>query len=292
MNVRQISSRSFPAVSALGALYLLAESVLQSFGKSICGTEGCKIVSQYTRFGDLAMVLLGLAVLAATTALAAGPARSQRPSRDLAIDVLLVTSLAGEGYFVGFQLFRLHAVCVFCMSVLGIFVLLGALRVAAGRTGVIAGFGALLAVLGLFVLVLPAGGTALPTGSRYILFYSPDCGHCTEIRKDLEQSKTAVVELDVREYTALLKSLGIEHVPTLMVNGPAEKLFLTGTDAIRKYLACEPAKPSERQVNRKAARSAPALRTPAELFPSVAAPDQIFNPLPQEGLCKEDTKCD
>jgi len=58
MNGKYLSSLLFLAISALSTLTLLVEAVLQLFGKSICATEGCKVVAQYTRFGDLTMVLL------------------------------------------------------------------------------------------------------------------------------------------------------------------------------------------------------------------------------------------
>jgi hypothetical protein len=94
--------------------------------------------------------------------------------------------------------------------------------------------------------------------------------------------------------------MGIEHVPTLMVNGPFEKVFLTGTEAIRTYLSsCQPPAASSSQAVKKAK---PALESkqsdpsrPAgqlNLLVPPIGPDQIFNPRPDDGLCKEDVKCD
>lgn len=299
MNRIHVTSRLFVIASALGSLYLLLEAVLQSFGKSICATEGCKIVTQYTRFGDLAMVLLGLGTIALITALAAQGTRSVNEVRDRIINFLLVVSLAGEGFFVGYQLFRLHAVCVFCLSVFGIFLVLGVLRMLAGHREVLAGFGSLLAVLGLFYLILPAEGPAIPLGQKYILFYSADCKHCTEIRKELDENKIMVAHVLVKEYSLLLRNLGIEGVPTLMVNGPSEKIFLTGTEAIRQYFFCKPESAHAPKRSQKAPSAAGDNKKPADhatgrfdLFAPATTPNPIFNPLPDEGLCKEDTKCD
>ena len=295
MNGTYLSALLFLIAGILSSLYLLVEAVLQAFGRSICPTEGCKVVSQYTRFGDLTMVLLGLGTVAVITILAARGMRSASAGRDRIINFLLVVSLAGEGFFVGYQLFRLDAVCIFCLSVFGIFVVLGVLRVLAGHREVLAGFGALLAVLSLFHLVLPAGGTALPRGQKYILFYSADCKHCVEIWKLLEERKIAVEHVEVKEYATLLKNLGIEGVPTLMVNGPAEKIFLTGADAIRRHLfpssAPAPARnPKPDTGVRK--RSAVEQSGPFNLFAPSSSQNPIFNPLPDDGLCKESTKCD
>jgi len=291
MNGRYLSSLLFVIVSGLGSLYLLAESVLQAFGKSICATEGCKVVAQYTRFGDLSMALLGLGMLTLLALFAYRGLKGESPARDRWINFLLVASLAGEGFFVGEQLFRLHALCVFCMSVFGIYVALGVLRLLAGHREMLAGFGALAAVLSLFYLVLPTGGMALPTDAALVLFYSPDCKHCSEVRKELEELKIDAAHVLVKEHAATLKNLGITEVPTLFVNGRYERSFLTGTDAIRRYLAtCRPA-------SKAAASSAPSVKPaaapglPSSIAP-LGGPAALFNPPPDDGLCKEDTKCD
>ena len=301
MNGKYLSALLFLAVSALSTLTLLVEAVLQFYGKSICATEGCKVVAQVTRFGDLTMVLLGLGTLVLITVLAAQEMRSVTTGSGRTINFLLVVALAGEGFFVGYQLFRLHAVCVFCLGVFGIFVVLAGLRILSGQREVIAGFGALVAVLSLFYLILPEGGTALPRDAKYILFYSVDCKYCSEIRKELDQMKIDVRHVEIREYAATLKNLGIEHVPTLMVNGPQEKIFLTGTDAIRRHLlTCEQSQPAPQK--KQAARAAPepgktrGVADPGagSLFPVLpgGASNPLFSPLPDTGICKEDIKCE
>ncbi len=302
MNGTYLANLLFLITGALGTAYLLVEAVLQSLGKSICASEGCKVVSQYTRFGDLSMVLAGLGVLILITTLAFRGMRSVSAARDRVLNIVLVAALAGEGFLAGYQFFRLHTVCVFCLSVLGIYLALGLFRLLAGHQEVIAGFGALLAVLGLFYFILPAGGIALPLDQKYVLFFSPDCKHCIEIRAELEQQRIPVLHADVREFAATLKNLGIEHVPTLMVNGPYEKVFLTGTDAIRRYLAtCQATRAPAASSRTRASgpipapsRSAPQPAQPGklDLFPSLGTPSQIFSPSPDDGLCKENTKCE
>jgi glutaredoxin/uncharacterized membrane protein len=289
MNGRYLSHLLFLIVSVLGALYLLAESVLQSLGKSICATEGCKVVAQYARFGDLFMALLGLAMLTLLALLAYRGLKTESAGRERLIDLLLVAALAGEGFFVGEQLFRLKVLCVFCMSVFGIYVALGLLRLLAGRREMLAGFGALAAVLSLFSLVLPAGGTALPQDVPLVLFYSPDCRHCSEIKKEMEELKIEAAHVLVKDHAATLKNLGVSEVPTLFVNGRYERSFLTGTDAIRRYLA------SCRQAPAAPKARGPAKHVPAPITPNIfapASPDNLFSPPPNDGICKEDVKCD
>ena len=301
MNGKYLSALLFLAVSALSTLTLLVETVLQLYGKSICSTEGCRVVAQYTRFGDLTMVVLGLGTLALITVLAVQEMRSVAVRSGRVINFLLVVSLAGEGFFVGYQLFRLNAVCVFCLGVFGTFVVLGGLRILSGQREVVAGFGALFAVLGLFYLILPAGGTALPRDAKYILFFSADCKYCSEIRKELDDRKIDVHHVAIQEYAATLKNLGIEHVPTLMVNGPQEKIFLTGTDAIRRhFLTCEQTTtaPPKKQASRTAPGTGKGLTTTDQgtgslvPFSPGGGSNLIFSPLPDTGICKEDAKCD
>lgn len=293
INGRYISSLLFLIASGLGSLYMLIEALLQLNGKSICASEGCRVVSQYSRFGDLSIVLLGFAMLTFLAVLAAAGMRTVSEVRERLMNLVLVLSLAAEGFFVGYQLFWLSTVCLFCLSAFGIFALLGALRIITGHREVLAGFAALAALLALFFLILPPGGTAIPAEHQLILFYSADCKHCAEIKKELEDARIEAEHVLVKEYSATLKSIGIEHVPTLLVNGPYEKRFLTGTEAIRGYISVcrSPQQPAERSSRRATGR--PAADRPAlDIFAPPAIPQDILNPPPDEGLCKEDTKCE
>ena len=104
--------------------------------------------------------------------------------------------------------------------------------------------------------------------------------------------------LDVTEYSAFLKSMGIDTVPTLMVNAPTQKLFITGKDAILRYLvSCEPpqeTKPKDRKKTKKDASSAvpaPGSGTAGDIFilqPLVTAPGVSAE---KEGVCKQDEVC-
>ena len=297
MNTKQypFARRFFLVVSILGALYLATEAVLLSFGTSICATEGCKVVAQYARFGDRSFVLAGIVVLVLLAWLSWQNAREESAVRDRVMNVVLVAALTAEGFLVGYQLLWLSTVCIFCISVFCIFATLGALRVLSGHREVLAGFGALLLLLALFIVILPAGGQRLPKNAKLILFYSTECKHCTEIRKELDEGGVEVEHVLIKEYASTLKSLGIEDVPTLLVNGPYEKVFLTGTAAIRKYLAsCRPGSAANSSAPASpAAKSAPASPPgPFNLFSAPGSPGSILNPLPDDGLCKEEQKCD
>jgi glutaredoxin len=260
-------------------------------------------VAQQTRFGDVSIVFLGLAVLALLSVLAAQSLRRPSEPRQNFMDLVLSAALAGEGFFTGYQVFWIQTLCVFCLSVLGIMTALGVLRLLDGRRAVLAGFASFAVLLGFSYLILPpAGGVTLPSEQQMVLFYTPDCKHCAEIKEEIAKNKLDVAPVLVKEYSATLKNLGIEHVPTLFVNGPYEKLLLTGKDAIRRYLAsCRPgrtepekaaAKPAAKRAERKDPTPPAKDLPPLQFFTPLGSPNQLLSPVPDEGLCKEEQKCD
>lgn len=302
MNGKYLSHLLFLIVSVLGSLYLAVEAVFLSQGRSICAGEGCTVVAQYSRFGDLAFVLAGLVVMVALAAAAATTMRKERPLVEAMTDGILIAALSAEGFLGGYQFFWLGTVCTFCISIFGLFVMLGLLRFAAGRRGVVAGFIALAAVMLLFLAVLPAGAPPLPADAKLVLFYSTECRHCAEIRTELEASGLEVTHLLSKEYSPTLRGLGIEEVPTLLVNGPYERMLLTGTRAIRGYLASCGTRTTPPGAALKGgppggkAEGRPTTAPPAgksfELFTAPGGPGSILNAPSDDGLCKEQQKCD
>lgn len=259
MNRPKLTDTLFSVASGLGALFVLTEAVLQSMGKSICSTEGCHLVARYARFGDVSILVFGMLLFAVLFLLSIASLKRGNPALDNFIDLILVAALASEGFFTGYQAFRLHAACVFCLIVFGFICVLGLLRLLSGHREILAGFASLIAVFSLFYLVLPAQQTvALPSDKKMVLFYSEGCKYCEEVLKAIDENKLPVDHVIVQEYTGFLKSMGIESVPTLYVNNNNEKIFLTGRDPILAYLACKqtgtPAKPArteKKQTNRE-----------------------------------------
>ncbi len=294
MQKRPTVSQLFTGVSVAGAIYLIVEIILHFFGTTICQTEGCAIVSQHTRFGDLSILLIGLVVFTLLSALAL---RRKRPELDRFINLILVVSLAAEGFFTGYQAFRIFAPCFYCLTILGLVIVLAVLRMLAGHREIIAGFASFVAVLSLFYLVLPAGGTlAIPADKKLVLFYSPSCKHCAEIMNEIDERKIVVDHAEAKKYADFLMSLGIDKVPTLFVNGPSEKIFLTGTDAIRRYLFCEPKKKTGKKNALLGDASRKQMATSSsdglDLLAPLGSPQQILNPAADQKLCGEEQKCE
>jgi len=298
MKEKHVSTATFFIVSALGALYLLVEAGLQVFGRSICVSEGCGLVAQLARFGDLSIILIGFVALAFLALLSCWNRRKRSGLLDSAINLALIAALAAEGFFVGYQVFWLPEVCLLCLSVFAIFVLLGLLRLLAGWKEVVAGFAAFAAVLCFVGLVLPPRGMALPTDKKMILFYSPECRHCSEIKEEIDKNKLEITPVLVKEYTTTLRNLGVDNVPTLLVNGKYEKLILTGKEAIRRYLAaCQSSGKStppaaDVPVFKKESSSKSGDFGSVRPLPTWGVPNTLFNPPTDEGVCKEEQKCD
>lgn len=234
---QQLSARAFFFASVLGMLFVLTEMLLQSYGKSICGTAGCRLVAKQARFGDLSILLIGLGTFSLVSALSYMTTFRGRQQLGQYLDLVLIVSLACEGFFTGYQAFRLHTACVFCLIVFALLVVLGGLRLLAGRKEVLAGFAAMSGVFALFYLVLPVqSSVTLPADQKVVLFYSAECKHCKELLSEIDKNKLSVPHVLVGPYVEFLKSMGVEGVPTLFVNNGSEKIFLTGKQQILAYL--------------------------------------------------------
>ena len=287
----------FLALSSLATIFVLAEIVMQSFGKSICQTEGCKVVALHVRYGDISILLIGLVTFFLLAVLSYLELYLKKTGTGSFINLVLIVSLACEGFFTGYQAFSIHTPCLYCLIIFALMVLLGIIRLLAGQQEVIAGFLSLAAVFSMFYLVLPAGVPVdLPASDHFILFFSKDCKYCAEVIQNFDEKKITVKHLDVTEYSAFLKSMGIDTVPTLMVNAPTQKLFITGKDAILRYLvSCEPPqKPNDGEKTKKDASSAvptPGIGTAGDIFilpPLVTAPGVSAE---KDGVCKQDEVC-
>src|SRR6185369_9322281 len=161
----------FLAVSILATLFVLIEIAMQSLGRSICATEGCKTTAQYARFGDISILLAGLGTFFSVAALTILNRHARKAGIERLINLILIVALTGEGFFMGFLAFKIQTFCLFCFIIFCFMVTLAALRVLSGEREVAAGFATLAAVFLMHYLILPAGVTAkLPANDRLVLF--------------------------------------------------------------------------------------------------------------------------
>ena len=287
-----IFGKIFLTISSVGAFFVLAEIILVPMGRSICFTEGCKVVVRQARYGDISILLLGFIVFLLFALFSALSQYRAVIVLEQYINVLLIVSLCAEGFFTGYQVFAVKSVCLFCLAVFGLIVALGVIRLLAGEKIMIAGFASLAAIYCLFYLIPPAGVTvSLPENEQVLLFYSKDCKYCAEVKQELERGNINVTYVDVNEYAGLLKNIGIESVPTLVVNNPYQKVFLVGAGMIKQYLdACKQDKIADKgplakkQQKKSGTTKGLTIISPQNLFTGPAVTQS-------GGFCKEDEIC-
>jgi hypothetical protein len=299
---KQVYNEIFLALGSLATIFVLTEIVMKSFGKSICQTEGCKVVAQHVRYGDISILLIGLATFSLLAVLSYLDGYRNKTGAGMFMNLVLIVSLACEGFFTGYQVFSVHTSCLFCLIIFAWMVLLGVIRLLAGQQELVAGFLALAAVFSMFYLVPPPSMQIdLPATERFVLFFSKECKHCAEVIQNLDEKKIMVKHLDVTEYSPFLKSMGIDTVPTLMVNAPTQKLFITGKDAILRYLlSCELTQETKTKTNDgKKTKKAASGAVPAQPGTGFTGDIIILPPLltgpsgsaPEDGMCKQDEVC-
>ncbi len=223
----------FILFSIIGLLFTIVELFLQLSNSSFCHTVGCKIVARHTRFGDWPIILMGIISFMIITLLSF---RKDRLSNNI-INLILISAIAAEGFFVGYQIFRVEALCLFCLTVFGIFLFLSILRIVMGHIEVISGMVSFILILSLFYLVLPVTKTScLPQNEQLVLFYKEGCIHCEHILDECQRCAIDVYPLPASRYRDLFKALGIEEVPVLFINRKNDKRILIGEKTIKDYL--------------------------------------------------------
>ena len=231
-----VSEKLFPLVSFAGLVFVSVELVMQLHSASVCGTEGCRVVAAHARYGDMAMLLPGIAVFLVLASLSAINIFQHTKQFDFIINTTLTASIIAEGFLVGYQVFRVHVSCIFCLSVFVVFVILGIMRSREGHKEIISGFAGFAIVFSLFYFVLPASTNCDCLGNnRIVLFYGKNCSHCEKIRELCDDCDLQITQLSVEEHGGFLKSVNINEVPVLLINDKTEKRMLIGEGRIRKY---------------------------------------------------------
>jgi glutaredoxin len=164
---------------------------------------------------------------------------------------ILIISLASEGFFTGYQAFRLFVPCYFCLIIFAIIMVLSFVKLIKGSKEMIAGFGSFIGVFILFYLVLPVGTVGKVPDGQLTVFYSENCKHCKELMNELEERKIQIPHILIDDNPNFLKNVGIDKVPVLFVNLPGEKRFIIGLSNIKAYIFPPVEKKEEKKVVKK-----------------------------------------
>jgi uncharacterized membrane protein len=232
----------FTILSVTGMVLVLVEIGLYLAESSLCTSEGCRIVAEQARFGTISILLLGLALFAALTLLTLVKSTHWRKYCEGAISTILIAACAAEGFLVGYQIFRLHTPCAFCLAVCAIVVTLGIVWMVAGHKEILSGGICFLAIVSLFYLITPLTTASNDWKSlciadeELILFHDDDCPSCKYIENTCTECNIKVIKVDAQNYLDFLSCLNISRLPVLLVNKDDEKTILVGTTRIEEYL--------------------------------------------------------
>lgn len=218
-----------------GFLLVLAETILHIYGKSVCSTEGCKVVESFVKGGNLVLLISGLFLFGILFFISFH--KFSEPLISFVEQVhsgILIVALSIEGYLLGFQTFIIKEFCVFCLTVFGILFISSLFRVFEKRFEVILGFAGFISVFSMTYIINPEINQ-IPS-DRYVLVYSKGCPHCEEVIQFCKTHSIAIQTVEAKKLTGILKSLKIEHVPILVCDEGETKKFIIGQDNIKNYL--------------------------------------------------------
>lgn len=212
----------------IGFSLTFTELLFNLSGKSLCQTEGCRIVESFVKGGEIVLLVSGLVLFGVLLLFAI--------TKKLQIfhSVLLIGALSIEGYLLGFQSFIIKEFCLFCIVVFAILLISAIMRFIKGRKELAFAFISLLAVFFITYLVNPKIND-FPS-SRYLLIYSKNCPNCNEIILYCEQMSIPIHKMEAKEVLGILKALKINSVPVLFCDEGTEKNFIIGSEKIKEYL--------------------------------------------------------
>jgi len=222
--------RTISLIYFAGLTLTSVEFIFKLVGKSLCQTEGCRIIESFVKGGDIVLLILGIFLFTILFFLSL----KKGQKADYFHSLILIIALTVEGYLLGFQSFILKEFCVFCLTIFSFLFISTIYRFIQGRRELIYAFVCFSAVFFIIYIVNPQINE-FPS-SRYVLVYSKDCPHCKEVIKFCEQFSISVKTIEAKEIGGILKSLKINSVPVLFCNEYSEKNFIIGTDNIKTYL--------------------------------------------------------
>ncbi len=229
--MKRFSVVFFRLLSLFGAFFTLAQLILKTMHSSICTTQGCLIVAKSVRFSDSFIILAGFITFSLLFLLSF----SNKSKSSRFIDFILTLSLSAEGIFVGYQLFRIKHLCLFCLSVFAIFVLLSIARILQREYGVLTGFTSFAVILSLCYILKPPEVNIIAS-KPLVLVYKPTCSHCEKVIEEAKKNHVSIYTVKAGSCMDLLRMLNIKEVPVLIVNRRGKKEIIVGEKNIIQYL--------------------------------------------------------
>ncbi len=207
MFIRNIAKHSSLLVSLCGAILLSLESFLALYGKSVCNTKACDLVSNYIAIPESLLISGGALGFWCVSLLIFFSLRYQDKAKFVPI-LPLALALALDSSLIGFQFFTIQQYCLICIIVALLLVLATVLYCLQVRYYAI--LSCLLIVwIGAFgiqkIMVMPMPASAYDSMSFYkskppetsqekakqkiTLIFSMNCPHCLEVIKFLSEKE-------------------------------------------------------------------------------------------------------
>ncbi|MGC9045616.1 MAG: hypothetical protein ACP5JA_04260 [Thermodesulfovibrio sp.] len=218
-----------------GFLVVLAETIFHIYGKSLCTTEGCRIVESFVKGGDLVLLLAGLLLFGILIFISFYKFPQKiKTLIEYIHSGILIAALSVEGYLLGFQLFIIKELCIFCLTVFGILFISSVARLFKKRLEMAYAFAGFVCVFLITYFVNP-GINPIPS-SGHVIVYSKGCPHCEEVIQFCKTHYPSVQTIEAKEVAGTLRALKIDHVPVLFCDEGTTKKFIVGGNSIKEYL--------------------------------------------------------
>lgn len=197
---------------------------LSIFDIQICPSNGCNIVGNFLNIDQIVLNILGVIFFTSLIIF------SNKPKL---INFILFYAFLFETFLIGYQVFILQTICLYCLGIYSSLIILMILRSKLDDV-----FACIITIVIAFNIVkfVPLNDTVTPKES--VLFYgSTSCEHCNQAKKLLKEKNInyQFKNIDDVENIYLLKQLHIKTIPTLVVSSKNNKQVLIGFDEIKKY---------------------------------------------------------
>ncbi len=321
MNPRQRTTLLL--LGLLATLTILAQLfTILTTGKSFCPSDGCEVVHDLTNVSQIYINLAGLIYFQLLFWLTVGSRqgqthrhylfdpynRSQTASCSL-LQFMLLMGIVAEGILIGFQLFVVKTVCLYCFiifgfialmnMILGVRQLLKACIILGVQLAVFASLNFNTSTLNLDELSMDKGTYAIkncerPKHRMYLVF-SENCPHCQAVLKELSNCSLCEFHFNpvtrltnaqeifkdlpvIQDYNpeinkAILKMLGIYTIPILISETSSGLELVKGQENIVNYVRDHCILPE----------------TPHGLDSLLSNP--LLPPADQEGACQVEKEC-
>ena len=214
----------------IGFILTSVELIFQIIGKSICQTEGCRIVESFVKGGEIVLLIGGIFLFASLLFFSI----KKNKTSDYLHSLILIVALSVEGYLLGFQSFVVKEFCLFCIIIFVIIFLATLFRFIKGRKELVYAFATFITIFLITYFVNPQINE-IPS-SKYVLIYSKNCPNCKEIIQLCRQLSIPVHEVEAKEILSTLRSLKINTVPVMFCDENSEKKIIIGKENIQTYL--------------------------------------------------------